>query len=444
MAIDFTIPANRNLKVNSTVLMLFLTAVLIGSVFRVSLLVIYPFVSLVIFIGLKLRFTKYIFDLLILAGISLLLSFFSGFFLTYKLVSLYYMLPFIILLFASPGDSNLSRQDLVKVFISMLTVIAFINDIVGFIQFLRNPKSDDSFTGIYSSYTVSLAGLSILNSILFTWYFFHYLQFRSRRYLYRSVFFFVSSVMSFYGAGLIIFVAAFILTFVKPKLFSLLKVGFISVVALYSLYYFLTLVKPNVVDYYRTNLRRLAGVDRRELPRKLLSFYNYADSYPTNAKDLLFGSGPGTFNSRSAFMIGSPSYFTTVTFIKSEEQPYYFKNYAYTLWNHTNTSQARFQDGFRNQPFSSILAFLGEYGLIFTFFFGLYYVRIYRRMTSDPPADPDPLYKVYRRINRFIFIYLPALLVIDNYYEYPEVMLLLVVIMKLLHIGLNRMKSLPG
>jgi hypothetical protein len=176
----------------------------------------------------------------------------------------------------------------------------------------------------------------------------------------------------------------------------------------------------------------------------LVSFYNYATAYPKDIKDLLCGSGPGTFNSRSAFMVGSPSFFTSGAIIKSGKKPYYFENYAYTLWNDTNTSQRLYQDGFRNQPFSSLLAFLGEYGLIFTLCFAFYYYRYYKTNVKAFPADAPPLYHAYRRTAKFLYILLPLLLIIDNFYEYPEIMLLIIVAMKMLQIEMNKLLSIDN
>lgn len=440
MTFDTTLAANKSLRIGITDVMLILLAILLGTFLRISIFVLYPFVVLFIIAALKLRFTRHCLDLLILAGISFVLSFFNGFFIKYNLMSLYFMIPFLALLFSTARHTDLGRNDLVQLFFRALAVVAFINNIVGFVQFFRNPKSDDSFTGIYATFSVSLGGLSILNAIIFIYYFFIFWYGRYRKHLYWALFFLVSSLMAFYGAGLIVFMAAFVLTFVRPKLFSLLRVMILFAIVFWLGYKFLEFVKPNVVSYYATNLKRIVRVDEREMPRKLLSFRNYGKAYPTNIKDFLFGSGPGTFNSRTAFSIGSPSYFTSIAFLKSEEQPYYFKNYAYTLWNDTNTSQARFQDGFRNQPFSSLLAFLGEYGLIFTFFFAFYYFKLYKRLTAYQPETRMNLYEAYRKILKFMFVFLPLLLMIDNFLEYPEIILLICLVIKLLEISMNKMR----
>jgi hypothetical protein len=207
-------------------------------------------------------------------------------------------------------------------------------------------------------------------------------------------------------------------------------------------YYALSIIKPQVLTYNEANLKKVYNFNEATGPRKIVSFYNYFRAYPPHIKDFLFGSGPGTFNSRSAFMIGSPYFFTTVSAIKSDKKPPYFKNYAYPLWNDTNTSMALFQDGFRNQPFSSLLAFLGEYGLVFTFFFLLYVLRYYKKVAGvAPPANAPPKYYLYTRLFKFLLIMLMLLLVIDNYLEYAEIILLITVILKLLHAEIIKLQT---
>jgi hypothetical protein len=239
--------------------------------------------------------------------------------------------------------------------------------------------------------------------------------------------------MGFYGAGLIVFFASFTLVYFKWNLFSIIRVAVAAALLLVAIYYMIGFLNPNALDYNKANLKKISNFDVRHGPRKLTVFYNYTISYPNDIKDFLFGSGPGTFNSRSAFIVGSPIYFSGLGIIKSKDQPYYFRNYAYSLWNPSNTSKALYQDGFRNQPFSALLAFLGEYGLIFSLFFAWYYHSQYRQITGMVAANPSPRSKAYRRIVKFLFCFLGLLLVIDNYHEYPEITLLILVLIKLLH-----------
>ena len=162
-------------------------------------------------------------------------------------------------------------------------------------------------------------------------------------------------------------------------------------------------------------------------PRKLIAFYNYFSSYSKNLPDFLLGSGPGTFNSRSAFMVGSPTYFN-VEFIKSDIQPYYFQNFAYPLWNASNTGP---YDGFMNQPFSSLLVLLGEYGIIFTLLFIAAIRKQYlsvRRLIKGKTFVREQM--LFFDFYKFLLLYFLLLLVIDNYMEYPEISGLFLILLR--------------
>lgn len=417
----------------SNLLLFILLALVTGSVFRISLLALYPVIVFLIITHFRLKLMQQALILLACLTICLLISFSNGFYWQYNLLSLYHMVPFLLLLFAVPSYESL-EEELLPQFMAVLSVVALLNNIAGFIQYFRN-RSDDAFVGIYSTYSVSLYGLVILNLTLFAYYFSLFAQSKKKWALYKSAFFLLSGIWGFYGAGLIAFIGAFILSFLSLRLKPIIKITFISVISLYLVYHFISWLRPEALYYYEVSAKRLVGIDKNERPRKLISFYNYASAYPEHPKDFLFGSGPGTFNSRSAFMAGSPDHFNALPFLKSDDQPYYFKHYAYTLWNKNNTSQALYQDGFRNQPFSSLLAFLGEYGLLFTvlLFWALadYYKRVIRLAGKKPFSGPVWFFK-------FLVFFLLLLLCIENYLEYPEVILLMLFSMKLTHIQLLR------
>jgi len=347
------------------------------------------------------------------------------------------MVPFLLLLFAVPSWKSLQENNLLKSFILFLTILAVINDIVGAYQFIDHP-TDDSFIGIYSRYSLSLYGLMALNTVLFAWYFSLYLESKSKASLFISLLFLLAAVMGFYGAGLAALLFAFSIAFSRFRILAIIRSVFIAGAAFLLLYFLTVWLRPEAGKYYKSSANKLFSIDRNDGPRKLISYYNYAIGYTKDAKDLLFGSGPGTFNSRSAFVVGSPSYFKQFSFIKSNQQPYYFKYYIYPLWNETNTSQALYQDGFRNQPFSSLLAFLGEYGLIFTIFFAIAVYSYFQRVLK--PVSNSPTSRSLKWLFRFLLVFLMTLLVIDNYLEYPEVILLITVILKLVHIEIEKEK----
>jgi hypothetical protein len=425
----------------SSLLVLVILALLTGSFLRISLFFTYPLVAILVLLQFRLKLMIVVGFLFALVALSFLLSFLNGSFLEYKAMSLYHMVPFLLLLFAVPSNKSMQESSLLKWFILFLTILALINDVVGAYQFIDHP-SDDSFIGIYSRYSLSLYGLVALNTVLFAWYFSLYLETRSKTRLLTSLFFLLATVMGFYGAGLAALLFAFSIAFSKFKLISIIKSLLIAVSAFFLLYFLTVWLRPEASTYYKASATKLLSIDKKDGPRKLLSYYNYGLGYTSDTKDFLFGSGPGTFNSRSAFVVGSPSYFTQFSFIKSKQQPFYFKYFIYPLWNETNTSQALFQDGFRNQPFSSLLTFLGEYGLIFTIFFAIAVYFYFKRVQM--PVNNATSSRSLKWLFRFLLFFLLILLVIDNYMEYPEVIILITVLLKLVHIEIEKRNLIPS
>lgn len=422
--INMGLTTERRLSVHHAVLALL--AILFCTYFRISLLVIYPLLVIFLFYYFKWKLARNAVYLLTFTLIFWVLSFRNGLYLKYNFVSLYFYIPFIVLLFASPSKLN-SERNYLKILMYSISFIAIINNFFGFYQYILRPN-DDSFEGLYGTFTVSQNGLSLVNAVLFFYYLCMYQKHKKNIFLVLSVFFMISSVMGFYGAGLMAFLGALVLTYFRSRLKNIFILFFSLVFVIALIYILMKIISPLTLDYNINIIKKFLDPTAANAPRKLIIFRNYFDVYPSNIPDLLFGSGPGTFNSRSAFMVGSPSYFNA-DFIKSAEQPPYFRNYAYTLWNPSNTGP---YDGFMNQPFTSILALLAEYGLLITL--GILYVvlkrfrhyvnvgRIYAKL-----QDVTVEYKMFR----FCSIFALLLLIIDNYMEYPEIIALLIIFIKL-------------
>lgn len=412
-------------KITFNGIFLLLLALLFSTVLRLSLIPLFPFLVLLIAHLYNFKISKAFLILVILLSVNFFLSFRSGFYLKYNLVSLFYFIPFVFLFSTKISESS-AFPNLVKPFISCLVFFAVINNIFGIFQYFTNPY-DDSFRGIYGGFTVTQNGLSLLNSILFFYYFLTFTNSGRKVHLIASLFFVFCAILAFYGAGLIVLFIAIAVFYIKLRLKSVFKL-LILVIFLGAIAYFLMkIISPNTLDYNLAILSKFWNASIGNAPRKLIVFYNYAVNYPENFLDLFFGSGPGTFNSRSAFMVGSPSYFS-VEFIKADSQPYYFKNFAYSLWNASNTGR---YDGFMNQPFSSLLAILGEYGLIFALLFFAMISRQYsaiKKIMRDKNASLEQI--TAGRLFQFLVIFTLLLLVIDNYMEYPEVMGVLLILIK--------------
>lgn len=355
-----------------------------------------------------------------------LLSFRNGFYFRYNFLSFYYYLPFIALVLAVPSGDQMSRGNLHK-FMVALSIIAAINDVVGIMQYIARPN-DDVFTGIYGSFTVSQNGLALINSILFFYYFLLYGETKKFIHILLSVFFIICSVMGFYGAGMMVLFASLMIFYFKFTLKNIIRFIFLLGLIGIAVYFLMKSISPNTLEYNINIIKKFLIFSPDRAPRKLVIFYNYVQAYFAHPLDLLFGSGPGTFNSRSAFMVGSPTYFNAPV-LKSEQHPYYFFNYAYTLWNPAVVTP---YDGFMNQPFTSLLALLGEYGLIFTillFFLIFHNYRKFNRVANSRVSAGAR--RLTGNFFRFVSIFMVLLIVIDNYIEYPETIALLIVFIKL-------------
>lgn len=225
-----------------------------------------------------------------------------------------------------------------------------------------------------------------------------------------------------------VLIAAMTLTFFRIWPDKIIKLVLLTTITLIGVYVFMKLVSPATLDYNLAIIDRFLYATGANIPRKLIIFQNYLNAYTSDFIDLLFGSGPGTFNSRSAFMVGSPTYFN-IDMIKSGDQPFYFREYAYSLWNPSNTGP---YDGFMNQPFSSFLAILGEYGLLFTATLVYLLIRrfkFYYKMGNQMAKTTNV--SIEFQMYRFCSIFALLLVIIDNYMEYPEILALLLIIVNL-------------
>jgi hypothetical protein len=424
---DVNIELAPGKKISVQQILMFFIALLFGTYLRISFLLLYPFFVVFVFWIFKWKVERNAVFLFSLIAIGWVISLRHGSFIKYNLVSLYFFAPFILLLLASPPKVLPHRNNL-KMLMNALSIVAIFNNIIGIVQYIRFPN-DDSFRGVYGIFTVSQNGLVILNSMLF---FYHLLVFQRNKKIKRlllSLSFLFSLVMGFYGAGLIVLFASLVLTYFRMKMRNIILVASIVIFSGLLVVVLMRVVSPDTLEYNVNIVKKFLYSNRGiDVPRKLTVFKNYAAAYPSQPVDFLFGSGGGTFNSRSAFMVGSPTYFN-LDFIKSPTQPYYFRTYAYTLWNDAINTR---YDGFMSQPFTSLLALLGEYGLLFSA--ALFYVWLARfngYLTLGNLYAKERNVRLEFRMYKFVTFFTILLIIIDNYIEYPEIIALLLIIGKL-------------
>src|SRR5690348_6758228 len=103
MDVSLNIPASRKLTLQIvSYSIMFILALLIGTALRISLLVIYPLIALMIAAYYNFKITSSFLLLLALVILSFAGSLFGHLYLKYNLLSLFYMLPFLLLLFSNP------------------------------------------------------------------------------------------------------------------------------------------------------------------------------------------------------------------------------------------------------------------------------------------------------------------------------------------------------
>jgi hypothetical protein len=157
----------------------------------------------------------------------------------------------------------------------------------------------------------------------------------------------------------------------------------------------------------------------------------------------LTGSGPGTFNSRASFLLnGDYAKSKFLENILGVHTPKYAVIGVYPLWNTELAQASTFMHGTRNQPFSSIIALLAEYGFVFVFLLALFVfkkqTRLVRNITSFLNHETDDLQGArlltMLKLLKFSSLFLAILLFTDNYFEYPEIIFLFVMIYKLIEL----------
>lgn len=150
-------------------------------------------------------------------------------------------------------------------------------------------------------------------------------------------------------------------------------------------------------------------------PRKLIAWLSYFSLIHEDPIKIITGVGPGTFNSRAAFILNGD--YSSLKFIPTSYSIIHFQTIM-PLWSSEILSKA-YQDGSMNQPFSSVLAILAEYGLLAIAIIAYSLSKL--RNKACKSAAENNKEKIFYINASFIFILLIG--VFDNIYEYPEIVL---------------------
>jgi hypothetical protein len=427
---------------------LILILILATSFLRPLLFALSPIIIIGFIFLFELKFsTNTIILFIFVFGITILSSLYVGEInFGNNLLSLSLILP-LGLTFLSRGGSNSDK--FFNFFILALTIINLANNCLGVVQLIRTPWDDDAFIGFYGKHGLAIHTLSLINFCLGGYYFFKfYLDTKSWLNLILFIFFTLSAILSFYGLGLIVFLLTLVVfkfslrTLIKSAIISIFVIVFFS-----SLLYF---IRPQTFMYNYENIRRvdlffsphLTKKEVSQIPRKLLLYRNYVECFSKDPFLFLLGTGPGTFNSRSYFLLnGDYSRTKYLEMIFGVHEPKYAREYVHPLWNAKNT--VMFSDGTRNEPFSSVVAVLAEYGFLlfllisFTVYSKYKSVLIILKQKAAQTKVDLVKYNFLKFISIFIFINLFT----DNFLEYPEIMLIYLLIFKLLEISIKDFTS---
>jgi len=153
---------------------------------------------------------------------------------------------------------------------------------------------------------------------------------------------------------------------------------------------------------------------------KIDAYYRTLLEVPSNEglRVILFGFGPGGYASRASWLL-SGSYLENQSYIPVvPSDPW--EAYLQDLWNPTIVRQFVWRQGVANQPFSTWLSILGEFGIVGLGLFIWLLTRVlirYHRAAANHPNDPTA------KISIMIILLMAFSFLFDNWLEYPRLMM---------------------
>ena len=320
-------------------------------------------------------------------------------------------------------DSKKLDAEWAKDFLLIATRVVVIVDMLGVAIGLIKGFHPDFMAESYGFHFARMNGLAILNVVLLVYQFcvFKIKRSNSER-IYNNVIYililFLGLILCNSGLALICMAFSFVLIFLSR--FSVKSLFYV----LMSLLVIISLIKKYGTDYDYYVRSATIVVDNslwENDARKVMAFVNYANIVKDYPADLLWGCGPGGYNSRTAFLINNDGN-NPFTYLMGHAMPLFHLKYIYPLWNSSLVSIDEFNDGSRNKPFSSCLSVLSEYGiimflLIFSFFFKIWckYIKV--------------RWGTYRFSVLFDSIFIFLMLLFDQWIETSEMVFVLLVIM---------------
>ncbi|EAR16565.1 MULTISPECIES: hypothetical protein [Robiginitalea] len=418
---------------------LLLTGLLVFTFLRQTLILVYPVILAVLGYLLRLKLNRSILLFTLLFFLLGLLSAYlaGGYFLNF-FVSAYLILPIWVFLQARPIAWKSGRVfSVFDTFLAIASRVLVVVNVSAFIyaQFIIDPSLmnyDDAFTGLYGLDGLGSHTLSVINLGFSVYYL-------SKRKYYSFAFFLISGVFGFYGLGLVIFLISLLLLYATRLLrywkimgaillSSIIAVGMIGVFNPRNLDYIEANINRALLVFdsydYQEEVERSRQLEVTQIPRFITFLDGSQKRFLGDMKVFMLGAAPGGYNSRTAFYLNGDfvqnewlrSNFSIRTPAHSED--------VYPLLNRELLSKP-YNDGTRNQTFSSLVALLLEYGLLagggYLIFFFIRIWQIQGNLISRERAE----------FLKFIGIYAFFLLSVQNYLEYPEIIVPIILLFKL-------------
>lgn len=333
--------------------------------------------------------------------------------------SLLLLFPFCYILFFSESlIKTLQKVNLTKS-LDFFVHLLILNGAIGLVQYAIY-QYDDAAIGFYGRSGLQMHGLAIL-------YFMAALYVISKPFnkinATKSGALLIFMLSCFYGTGL---VAAFLAVALSTLLLSKNKIksSLTLCMILLTLFGLGWLMSPTTMQYnYNILLMFVDGLfnitstgvaDTYGLPRKLTAWVLYLQAITEAPSNIITGFGGGTYNSRAAFLLNGD--YSSISLLPVSVTEVH-KHYVMPLWSSHILSQA-YSDGTMNQPFSSLLALLAEYGLLALILVTTGLMRLRNIILKSSMSSN----RTTLLINA-LFIFFALVCLFDNILEYPEIIM---------------------
>ncbi len=416
---------------------------------RKYLILVYPFIVFGIIRVFRLRLNrKGLILIFMILGISLLSSLINGLWLVNNVLSLYIFLPSLVLIMAKRERNTFANEALRSQFWKISSIILLFVNFSALCTFVYTHYShrfvapitsdllDDAFYGLYGKYGLGGHILSVLN-IIYAVRFFFVRRFKL------ALTFLICSILGFYGLGLLLAILSLLVSLRKRILSrGSLKVVFAAVTLMALSVGVIRTINRHNYDYikntlmsfvdnasfdYHEEMKKANNFQTTSVPRKITFYKGVGLRIMETPSILLLGTSPGTYNSRTAFLLNGDISRTKMLRDNVKKRPPYHQIDVFPLFN-TITTRVPWMGGTRNQPFSSVISIFMEYGFLLGTLIMLVFYRFGSRVIKEYKETLDyyPL--------QFILIYTFFLSFFVYYFDLIEYSLPILILLKIYEI----------